>query len=127
MSSINVNRRAQRITIVLIRDMGNFPCPKCLVPKSELAELGTTHDEQSRISHARHDNKELREKVEQARTLIYQKGYAVNNKRVESILADESLVPTKVCTSLPATAITSDWATECFLEACEVQPQLQCI
>lgn len=42
------------------------------------------------------DDQKRRDKIELARTFIYEKGYVVNSKAVENLLKDESLVPTRV-------------------------------
>jgi len=51
---------------------------------------------EARQALARKDNIERRAKVEQARALIYEQGYAVNSIHVEALLKEESLVPTVV-------------------------------
>jgi hypothetical protein len=45
---------------------------------------------------ARVDDNSRRAKVESARRLIYEKGYAVDGKAVDGLLQAQSLVPTKV-------------------------------
>lgn len=51
---------------------------------------------QDRQALARRDTDERRAKVEQARSLIYGDGYAVNSTKVDDLLKSESLVPTLV-------------------------------
>ena len=46
---------------------------------------------------ARIDNVKRRNRVEMAREKIYEKGYVVDSKAVETLLQEDSLVPTAVC------------------------------
>jgi hypothetical protein len=80
--------------------MGGRPCPCCKVRKKDIYLLGTEEDMEQRISGRRIDDEERWQRVEEARSLIYNSGYAVdNNKYVEALLKGESLVPTKVSSS----------------------------
>lgn len=58
--------------------------------------MGTQDDMSQRELLARVDDNNRRNKVLRARTLIYQKNYAVNTPQIQTILKDESLVPTSV-------------------------------
>ncbi|KAH9026768.1 hypothetical protein EDB85DRAFT_1821615, partial [Lactarius pseudohatsudake] len=53
-----------------------------------------------RINSLRIDNEQRRQKVEAARKLIYQKGFAITSKRVQDIMGNHSMVPTR--SSIPA-------------------------
>lgn len=85
-----------RVLIATIRDMGGCPCPRCTIPKEKIAGLGTRADQKIRVTHQRVDDEVRQSKVQQARDLVYTEGYVVTSQRVEEILKDESLVPTKV-------------------------------
>ena len=74
--------------------MGNHPCPRCLVKKSNIGRLGWARDIKDRVTKARHDDTTYKEKVQAARNIIYAKHFAVNSESVETILKPESLVPT---------------------------------
>ncbi|KAF8577949.1 hypothetical protein K439DRAFT_1648918 [Ramaria rubella] len=64
-----------------LRDKGNCPCPRCLVTKKEICELGLQ----------RHLGD-----VNLARRFIYEKtGYKVNSTAVNNLLQPKSLVPTE--------------------------------
>ena len=89
-----------RVLIATIRDMGNLPCPRCLVPKTQISNLGTPRDTNTRTKKIRKDNLEYRCKIECAREIIYKQKYSVNSEAVENILKPESLVPTNVRTIL---------------------------
>ncbi|EIW75729.1 hypothetical protein CONPUDRAFT_30363, partial [Coniophora puteana RWD-64-598 SS2] len=70
-----------------------FPCPRCLIPKDQLADLGTPRDMRMR-SKFREDSEHRQGLVEQARNRIFKKGYSVNSTRVKSLLEEGSFTPT---------------------------------
>jgi hypothetical protein len=84
-----------RILLALIRDMGKFPCPRCLVPKSSLGWVGQKRDLAQR-SEKRTSDVTLKNKVKRARALIYKKGFVIRSKKVEAILKPTSIQPTEV-------------------------------
>lgn len=77
--------------------MGACPCPRCLIPIARIPNLGMALDKCQRLTLKRVDDISRRSKVADARRLIFKKNYAVNSTALESILKDESLVPTSVC------------------------------
>ena len=80
-----------------LRDKGNCPCPRCLITKKDIFQLGTNHDRRCRINNAREDNDHSLENIQMARNFIYGcSGYKVNSKAVEDILQATSQVPTEV-------------------------------
>lgn len=87
--------------MTLIRYFGNFPCPRCLIPKSDIHMLGMTHDETFRLEHRRIDNREYRMKIKKAWDFIYLKGKSITGKEVENLLSPQSLVPVHVGIFLP--------------------------
>lgn len=89
-----------RILLSSIRNMGNCPCPRCLIPKDRAHLLGTKRDKSQRISIARVDNQCYRAKISSARDLIYIKNRAVDSVPVQRFLKQQSLVPTEVGTFL---------------------------
>lgn len=91
-----------RIILASIRNKGQCPCPRCLIPLVRVHNLGKTRDMQQRKSLARVDDEGRRRKVESAREIIYTKNYAVDSEPVENHLKDQSLVPTVVSTTRQA-------------------------
>jgi hypothetical protein len=85
-----------RVIIASIRDKGHCLCPRCLIPKSRVQNLGTAQDMKQRKSLVRLDDETKRHNIKTARDLIYQKNYAVNSEAVKAILQKQSLVPTAV-------------------------------
>lgn len=100
MRSSLTDRFYYRVLLATIRDLGNYPCPRCLVFIKKIPALGTVLDMRARLRQARHDDVHYRSKITQARGLIYKQNYTVNSEYVEDVLKDQSLVPTRV--SLPS-------------------------
>jgi hypothetical protein len=79
--------------LATICDQGLCPCPRCLVPKRKLDQLGTLADTRNWISKARKYNGKS---VHEARRLIYEHGIAINGAAVQHELKATSAVPTLV-------------------------------
>ena len=62
-----------------------------------------------RVALARVDNEERKRKVGIARSIIYEKNYAVNCEAVEKLLKQESLVPTSVSSERSTRINSSTW------------------
>lgn len=58
--------------------------------------MGMALDMKQRKTHARMDNEALRDKIDAARKIIYDKNYAVDTQSVKDILQEQSLTPTLV-------------------------------
>lgn len=96
-----------RVLVATIRDLGQCPCPLCLVTLDQVHLLGQVADERIRTAKARVDSAERISKVTSARKMIYQHGYAASNDRSEYFLKPESLVATEVSLSL--------WTCTCLI------------
>ena len=85
-----------RILLASIRNLGKYPCPRCLIPLHQIHNLGNPQD-MAQWTRVVHINSASRcSKVSSARRLIYEKNMQVNCGAVEDILQDMSLVPTSV-------------------------------
>jgi hypothetical protein len=84
-----------RVLLASIKNRGQCPCPRCLIPKGRMHNMGMSQDRKQRITLKRVDNVQRRFSVENARKLIYESGYAVDSS-VFSFLNAQSLVPTLV-------------------------------
>jgi hypothetical protein len=73
------------------------PCPRCLVTKSKLDNLGLARDIAIRIQGCR---KYMASRVEAARRLIYDFAKPITGAGVDGLLKEFSGVPTKVSTFL---------------------------
>ncbi|EFI26951.1 ubiquitin and ribosomal protein S27a [Coprinopsis cinerea okayama7 len=85
----------EKALIATIRSLGTYPCPRCLVPKSDMNQAGTGEDKSLRSENPRVDTAERREKVKAAREKIFDQGYAVNSRVVDEELKSNSMVPVK--------------------------------
>ncbi|RDB18275.1 hypothetical protein Hypma_000641 [Hypsizygus marmoreus] len=83
-----------RALLATIRNMGSCPCPRCLIPKTQIPELGTKRDEARRTATHRADSSPQRFTLNVAREWIYHKGNGVKSAAVERMLSVASLVPT---------------------------------
>ncbi|KAF8546201.1 hypothetical protein OG21DRAFT_1479705 [Imleria badia] len=75
-----------------IKFLGRYPCPWCLVKKSELMTMGTARDMKIRIKRYRVDNRKWRTFIQTARRLIFERG-------ATNLLGDGSYVPTNARSS----------------------------
>ncbi|TBU38655.1 hypothetical protein BD309DRAFT_1083909 [Dichomitus squalens] len=85
----------EKVLIATIRDKGHCPCPRCEVTFDDIPQMGEDADRDIRNMQARTRSNSLQEKVLDARNLVYEEGFVVNSKRVEELLQNKSLVPTK--------------------------------
>ena len=76
--------------------MGGCPCPRCLIHKGQIHQVGTECDKVQRKLFARTNNNVYQEKIREARVLIYEKNWAVESAPVQRLLKPQSLVPTLV-------------------------------
>jgi hypothetical protein len=90
------NTTVLRILLASIKYLGNCPCPRCLVEKAQICELGTKWDDNRRIKQARVENAQRQRKVKKAREFMFHRGDGPTSTRVEAVLGAESLVPTRV-------------------------------
>jgi len=86
-----------RVLLATIRNLGAYPCPQCLVPKTKIPDLGTKLDDRNRVKTHRQDDAQHQWSIKRACELIYEKGKGVKSAVVERLLGAKSLVPTKVC------------------------------
>ncbi|KAL5531049.1 hypothetical protein ACEPAG_3925 [Sanghuangporus baumii] len=82
----------ERMLVATLRNMGAFPCPKCLIRREFIHELGTTRDNQRR-NRRRLDDAHRQDSVSNSRRWIFESGYAVDSGQVKGILGDGSLIP----------------------------------
>jgi hypothetical protein len=89
--------RFSRIVLAGIRNLGHCPCPRCLIPLTDVHNLGQKRDRARRVTLARVDDLSRRAKVSSAREIIYQKNLRIDSAGVERLLREQSLVPATVC------------------------------
>ncbi|KAF9219981.1 hypothetical protein BS17DRAFT_853961 [Gyrodon lividus] len=82
------------ILLVCIKFLGQCPCPRFLVKKVNISEMGTLLDMTTQ-EHAPHiDDNEHKQKVLKAHKQIFKHGASINGICIKEILASKSLVPT---------------------------------
>lgn len=91
----SIDSNFTRVLIATVRNLGGCPCPRCLIPKNRIQNMGMPQDRQQRQTLSRSDEKR-RMLVNDARSLIYEHNYAVGSAAVEHILKPQSWVPTSV-------------------------------
>jgi hypothetical protein len=89
-----VNQVIGRVLLATIRDKGNCPCPRCLVQKEQLNNMGQKRDIKFRLKNQR---KFLLNQIQTARSWIYEKAQSITSQVVERLLKPSSSVPTMVC------------------------------
>ncbi|TEB32984.1 hypothetical protein FA13DRAFT_1627246 [Coprinellus micaceus] len=82
----------ERVKVVGIRNIGDYPCARCLVPLSAIPQMGSPDDRFNRTSKRRVDDAKRRKNVTDARAFVYKKDYAVGANVVEDLLKPTSLV-----------------------------------
>ncbi|KZV64559.1 hypothetical protein PENSPDRAFT_561883, partial [Peniophora sp. CONT] len=84
----------EKVLIATIKDMGNCPCPRCLVKKANLRDAGLPADHEQRTEAARRDNADYRSVVTEARRRVYEDGIVTNSKAQAEPFMAASWVPT---------------------------------
>ena len=92
----NALTQLARVLIATIRNLGDCPCPLCLVRRDDIRKLGMRSDKNTHEKHARIDDNERRRKVKNGRDMIFKQAYAPGNDYTEKFLKPESLVPVEV-------------------------------
>ncbi|KAJ8581094.1 hypothetical protein M405DRAFT_926351, partial [Rhizopogon salebrosus TDB-379] len=83
----------EKVLIATVRNLGGCPCPRCLIPKDRIQNMGRPRDRLQRETLERNDERRGA-MVSAARSLIYEKDFAVGSAVVERILKLQSWVPT---------------------------------
>ncbi|KAJ3538377.1 hypothetical protein NMY22_g5192 [Coprinellus aureogranulatus] len=86
----------EKMRVVGLRPNGGCPCPRCLVTVHAIPQMGMAEDREVRTSGRRVDDEARKEKVENARKFIFgPSNYSVDAAKVEGLLKDASLTPTR--------------------------------
>lgn len=106
-----------RVLLSSIRLLGKSPCPRCLIKKEDISEVGTPRDLERRRD-LRLDDKDREKRIKKARWLMFAKGIPVTSKKIEELLSEKSLVPTRVHKNYRVHALigTDDFPSEYLLE-----------
>jgi len=85
-------RQGSRVLLATIRDKGACPCPRCLVTKEKLNEMGLKRDLKVRENKRQY----FSDLVQKAQNLIYNKAAKITRAAVSRLLKPSSSVPTVV-------------------------------
>jgi len=85
---------SNRILLANIKNLGQCPCPRCMVKLTEVRDLGKEMDRQ-RHANVRKPTRNVLHLVRKARKAVF-KGYKVSDSRIEKLLGGGSRVPTIV-------------------------------
>ncbi|KAG5649594.1 hypothetical protein H0H81_002919, partial [Sphagnurus paluster] len=81
----------EKVLLATIRNLGGCPCPRCLIPKERIPEMGTKPDATRCLSLIHICTSQFREKVSIARNAIYHLAAKVKSVVVERLMGPESL------------------------------------
>ncbi|KIJ51118.1 hypothetical protein M422DRAFT_245106, partial [Sphaerobolus stellatus SS14] len=85
----------EKMLMLLLRDKGHCVCPRCLVPKDLIREMGMKRDKQRREKLKREDTQPKNWNVITARARMYgREGKKITSQAVEALLQPTSRVPT---------------------------------
>jgi hypothetical protein len=89
-----------RVLLSSIKFLGQRPCPRCLVKKTNIYMMGMVLDMKHRVTQERTDSLRQQQRVEEARKLIFELGAPVDGSHVKVILNEESYVPIRVSAAI---------------------------
>ncbi|PCH39218.1 hypothetical protein WOLCODRAFT_86414 [Wolfiporia cocos MD-104 SS10] len=84
----------EKILLACIRYLAQCPCPRCLIQKADISEMGTPADMERR-NILRVDTTAIQNLIDGARRSVFRKGFALNSKKITKILDPKSLVTTR--------------------------------
>ncbi|KAJ7210726.1 hypothetical protein GGX14DRAFT_363047 [Mycena pura] len=84
----------EKVLLASLRSLGARPCPRCMLPKEQIPELGTVNDMKRRETLARVDDPPRRTRIATVRRWIYERAYGIKSKAVENYLQPQSETPT---------------------------------
>jgi hypothetical protein len=83
-----------------IKHLGRYPCPRCFIQKDQIRCIGSALDMRRRAT-IRRDGHPLHDRIRRARENVFEKRIALNSSILEGILAEGSIVITRVCSTSP--------------------------
>jgi hypothetical protein len=91
-----------------LKYLAQCPCPRCLILKSNIPHLGMEVDKKARQQLAWVDSKEIQNKVNHARRLIFEDGINISSVFIDRLLKPHSLVPTRVSSFMSLISLSND-------------------
>ncbi|SJL13966.1 uncharacterized protein ARMOST_17418 [Armillaria ostoyae] len=80
----------EKVLLASIKSLGRCLCPRCLVVKEKVLDMGMKRDLSNRQRNACVDCEQCQHEVEMVRRWIFERGYAVSSKRIENVLSKRS-------------------------------------
>lgn len=90
-----------RLIIACLKYFANCPCPRCLIPKELIFNLGNVTDHRYRTEFERKDDNEVHAAIAKARKQVF-RGTGLKSEAVEQALRPQSLTPSRVRAQLSA-------------------------
>ncbi|KAG2348745.1 hypothetical protein BDR05DRAFT_980136 [Suillus weaverae] len=84
----------EKTLLACIKFLAKCPCPRCLVPKAKIGELGTRADRRRRERDTHKDSHGLRSTIKRVRDWLYVKGTNISSVFVKRLLGPDSLIAT---------------------------------
>jgi hypothetical protein len=111
------------VRLATIKYLARCPCPRCLIPKDRISNMGNRSDRCQR-ENIRVDSERRQADVEMTRSWIFQRGYPVDGPQVKAKLGPTSAVPIRVRSHFSTLSISHLIATfrmrfhcDCFISA----------
>ena len=86
----------RRCLIACLKFLGRCACPDCLSEKDQYWKMGTKNDMTRRVKRPRVDDRESRRRLRSARNFIFKHGKGPDSKKIDDLLQEDSLQPTRV-------------------------------
>ncbi|KAF8263216.1 hypothetical protein EI94DRAFT_1807601 [Lactarius quietus] len=83
----------EKVLLSTIKNLGLAPCPRCLIKKKDISNVGTRSDARKRGP--RTDDNQRCKAIEEAHKTMFEKGSAITSKQVQKHLNAHSMVPTR--------------------------------
>ncbi|KAG2012297.1 hypothetical protein CC2G_012328 [Coprinopsis cinerea AmutBmut pab1-1] len=84
----------EKMLLACLKYLASCPCPRCLIPKSKIGDLGTARDRLYRQKFKRTDDHPTRHTIQSAREKVFLNGLSPGNRKLNSEhLGPKSLTP----------------------------------
>ncbi|TRM67223.1 hypothetical protein BD626DRAFT_627628 [Schizophyllum amplum] len=83
----------EKVLVVCLKFLGKCLCPRCMIEKKQVRELGMIRDMRRRERTRRVDTVRHQARVKSARKLIFESGRAVNGEPVDDALRNDGSTP----------------------------------
>ena len=81
-----------RALLASIKQLGEHPCNRCTILKSQIRELGSVNDMKNREKSKREDTEHRQSNIDLTRQWIFQDGLPVNGRAIDRLIGDDYLM-----------------------------------